>query len=170
MIRYLYIPKDKNLDDFIDYAINNKFNQIIHGQSEILDKFIIDYSEVKEIEIPEYRVVNNETLVFKESETFNINLVDEFSNNENYNITSIEIYRVDDEDIYKKDFIFSKDMNKIDNYFYTVNCELQKYGEYEFIINTDSNDEKNKIIYVDKIIIYREFEEVGDSDDRFFFD
>lgn len=166
MIRYLYIPIDKDLDDFMDYAVNNNFNQIIHGESDIVRGYIQDFNSVQEINIPEYKFILNDNLVFKENEYFILTIVDEFSEDSGELPKYIEIYRIDDLDLNKKDFILNKDIIKKQNFIYQVDLSVDKYGEYE--VHIKSNNKKSLI--KDKIIIYREYKEAESADDKFFFD
>ena len=53
MLRYLYIPKDFDLDEHIDYAVNNNFHQVIHGHSDIIKNLIENENNIQEINIPE---------------------------------------------------------------------------------------------------------------------
>jgi hypothetical protein len=175
MLKYLYIPEDKEISDHIDFAVMNNFNQIIHGRSEIVENLICDYDEVQEINIPEYREVLNRSLVFKEKETFKLILIDEFYLQDGYNVSDIEIYRLDDIDLNKKEFILRKKMDKVDECIYEVELNLDVYGEYIYEIQFETdmklNTENRLILLKDSIVIYKEYEEnQGEINDKFFFD
>lgn len=165
MIRYLYIPINKDLDDFMDYAVNNNFNQIIHGESDVVRDYIKDFNSVQEINIPEYKFIVNDNLVFKEKEKFTLIIIDEFSESLKEVPEYIELYRIDDLDLNKKDFILNKNIIKIDNFVYSVDLSIDEYGEYEIYIKLNT---KNTILK-DKIIIYKEYSGGETADDRFFF-
>jgi hypothetical protein len=174
MLKYLYIPEKFDLDEYIDFAVSNNFNQIIHGKSDIINNLILDYNEVQEIKIPEYKRVLNKSLVFKEKESFKLTLLDEFVINNEYNISSIEIYRLDDIDLNKKEFILQKKMERVNECVYEVEVILDLYGEYIYKIfyevDGTSRAVGESVLLKDSIIIYKEYEEnEGAIDDRFFF-
>jgi hypothetical protein len=168
MLKYLYIPQEKDLDEFIEFAVENNFNQIIHGDSDILNDFSYDNSNIHEINIPEYRHIENENLVFKENEIFTIRLVDEFNIKENYKILGVNLFRVDDNNLNKKDFILYKDMDKIDDYIYDVDIQLEVYGEYIIDIIAQFDDKKETLLK-DSIVIYKEWIEDNTLNDKFYF-
>jgi hypothetical protein len=174
MLKYLYIPEKFDLDEYIDFAVSNNFNQIIHGKSDIINNLILDYNEVQEIKIPEYKRVLNKSLVFKEKESFKLTLLDEFVINNEYNISSIEIYRLDDIDLNKKQFVLQKNMERINECVYEVEVTLDLYGEYVYEIfyevDRTARAVGESVLLKDSIIIYKEYEEnEGAIDDRFFF-
>ena len=175
MLKYLYIPEKFDLDEYIDFAVSNNFNQIIHGKSDIINNLIIDYNEVQEIKIPEYKRVLNKSLVFKEKESFKLILIDEFVINNEYDISSIEIYRLDDIDLNKKQFVLQKNMERINECVYEVELTLDLYGEYVYEIfyevDRTARAVGESVLLKDSIIIYKEYEEnEGEINDRFFFD
>jgi hypothetical protein len=168
MIRYLYVPIDKDLDEFIEFSIENHFNQIIHGESDIINDLISNKNEIQKIEIPEFRFIDNKDLVFKENETFIIKIIDEFCLSENYKIVGANLYRLDDRDINKKEFVLYKEGGKIDYFNYQVELNIILYGEYlvEIIIEKEG---LNECLMSDKIIIYKEWKDKEELDDKFFF-
>ena len=175
MLKYLYIPEKFDLDEYIDFAVSNNFNQIIHGKSDIINNLILDYNEVQEIKIPEYKRVLNKSLVFKEKESFKLILIDEFVINNEYDISSIEIYRLDDIDLNKKQFVLQKNMERINECVYEVELTLDLYGEYVYEIfyevDRTARAVGESVLLKDSIIIYKEYEEnEGEINDRFFFD
>jgi hypothetical protein len=113
--------------------------------------------------------------VFKEKETFKLILIDEFSLEDGYNISDIEIYRLDDIDLNKKEFILRKKMDKVEEYIYEVELNLDVYGEYIYEIQFETdvplNTENKSVLLKDSIVIYKEYEEnQGEINDKFFFD
>jgi hypothetical protein len=169
MLRYLYVPKNLDLYDHIDYAVKNNFNQIIHGESDVVKDFIIDPEVAQEINIPEYRSIFNKNLVFKEGEDFLLTLIDEFDINDEYDSVEINIFRINDKDMSEKVFIIQKNMEKVQPHIYQANISLESYGEYIFNVVTKSEkNNKEDIIIRENIVIYKEYRE-DEIDDKFFF-
>lgn len=165
MLRYLYIPENEDLDEHIEYAINNNFNQIIHGNSDIIKDYLINLNCIEEINIPEYRMILNDNLVFTEKEIFQIIIIDEFIKKEEDIDLYIDIFRIDDNDLKKKVFIKKEKLNKLKDYVFTSSISLDLYGEYVvYIINN------NKIVLEEKVIIYKEYKEKSYKNDKFFFE
>lgn len=164
MLRYLYIPENEDIDTHIEYAINNNFNQIIHGSSDIINEYINDISNIQEINIPEHIFITNESLVFPEKEIFQIIIINEFMEKEESGDLYIDIFRIDDNDLKKKVFIKNEKMDKLQDYIFASSFSLDLYGEYIiYVINNKTT------ILEEKIIIYKEYEERSNVDDRFFF-
>jgi hypothetical protein len=169
MLKYLYIPENIDLDEYINFAVDNNFNQIIHGESEIIKDLIKNKDSVQEINIPEYRILNTDFLVFKENENFSIKLIDEFIIENLYEIEKVNLYRVDDIKINEKKFITSFQPEKINNLVYRFNLCIDQYGEYVFeIICKENESGQENILFEDKIIIYKEYLE-EERDEKFFF-
>ncbi len=169
MLRYLYVPENLDIYDHIDYAIKNDFNQIIHGESDVVKDFIIDKNMAQEINIPEYRLVSNTSLIFKENEEFTFTVIDEFDVNDKYKLMKINIFRIDDINISEKIFILQKNMEKVASHTYQTNLSIDGYGEYIFEVIVESEkDNKENIIILENIVIYKEYQE-GGGDDAFFF-
>lgn len=175
MLKYLYIPEKFDLDEYIDFAVSNNFNQIIHGESDVINNLIIDFNEIQEIKIPEYREILNKNLVFKEKENFKLILIDEFLIKNEYDISDVEIYRLDDIDLNKKEFVLQKKMEKIDECLYEADITLDLYGEYIFEIfyevDRTARAVGESVLLKDSIVIYKEYKEnERDINDKFFFD
>ena len=168
MLKYLYIPENEDLDQHIDYAVNNNFHKIIHGESDIIKNLLIDKNLRQEINIPEHRQVLNYSLVFEENETFKLFILDEFNIDNRYESLKINLYRTDDNDLNEKKFVLSDEIKFIGNYLYEYELSLNNYGEYVFEIFFDFDEIKN-ILLTDKIIIYKAYIEESDPDDKFFF-
>jgi hypothetical protein len=168
MLKYLYIPESEDLDDHINFAVENGFNQIIHGNSDIIEELVVDKGTLQEINIPEYRELNTDFLVFKENEEFSLKLIDEFIIDGKYTIGNVSLYRVDDVDLNKKDFVLSKDLIRISNFIYEFNLCIEKYGEYIIQILHKDNDGTEKVLVEERIIIYKEYQE-EEKDEKFFF-
>jgi hypothetical protein len=169
MLRYLYIPENEDLDEHINFAVHNNFHQIIHGESDIVSGLIKNIDSVQEINIPEYRMLDNDFLVFHESEDFKIRFIDEFAINSGYDELTINLYQLDENNLKNKNFILSKKMNKINKVFYEIDLSIDKFGEYEFTIVSAVNNKEDKILFTDRIIIYKQYKEDNSADDKFFF-
>lgn len=169
MIRYLYIPENFELDEHIEYAVENNFQQVIHGPSDIIKDLIYDENNIQEINIPEYTLILNESLIFEENQEFIITIVDEFNVKEKYQLDKIIVYRKDDFNLNKKSFIFAKKITKNNDYYYEVSLKLDKYGLYEIEISAVDSSEEKFILIKDEIIIYKKYEEENVTDDKFFF-
>lgn len=170
MLRYMYIPANEDIETHINFAVDNKFNQIIHGESKIITDLIEDKNKVQEINIPEYRMLENDFLVFEENESFKVTFIDEFSVDIIDPEYEIDIFRVNDLDLNKKDFLISKKMICSDKYIYEAQFKIESYGEYIFFIKLNNkNNSTSDSIFTDKIIIYKKYDMEQDIDDKFFF-
>jgi hypothetical protein len=168
MIRYLYVPIEKDIDGYIEDAFNNKFNQIIHGESDIIKDFIKDVSETQEITIPEFRHIKDGYLVYEEKHMFKIVWIDEVFNKKDEGGIFINLYKLDDKDLNKREYLFSQSFEEVYPYIYETQLSLDSYGEYPIeIVYKDSVTDY--IVFSDSIIIYKKYEEESKANDRFFF-
>jgi hypothetical protein len=169
MLRYLYIPDNEDLDDHIDFAVNNNFQQIIHGKSDIVSDLIVDENKIQEINIPEIIKLHNDFLVYQEGQDFVIRLINEFAINYKYNKIKINIYKLNEDDLTIKDLTISPDMNIINEIVYEFIGRIDHYGEYEFNIIAILEDMSEEILYSDRIIIYKRYDG-QDENEKFFFE
>jgi hypothetical protein len=168
MIKYLYVPIEKDIDDYIEDSVNNKFNQIIHGESDIIEHLIKDRSESQEITIPEFRHIKDDYLVYEEKHMFKVVWIDEFFSKEDGDGIFINLYKLDDKDLNKRDYLFSKSFEEVYSYIYEIELSLDSYGEYPVEI-VYKKSTKDYIVFSDSIIIYKKYEEESAANDRFFF-
>lgn len=167
MLQYLYIPEDCELDDGVEFAINNKISQIIHGKSDIINDIVQDFNVKQVINIPEKKEILNKFLVFAEKENFNILFLDEFSIDRPYESLVGEFYLID-ESLGEKKYMSSVKLEKINNVLFSLPFSLDKYGEYYLEILVNDNDTK-RVVFRDTVIIYKEYDEDERYNDKFFF-
>lgn len=168
MLKYLYIPETEDLDDHIDFAVQNNFNQIIHGKSDIINDLVQDKDSVQEINIPEIMCLYDDFLVFKENEEFSIKFVNEFSVDKKDSKIKFYLYKLNEKNPKEKIFMFSEDMKRLNSIHYEIELILNEYGEYKFYISEEHDSENKNILLSDSIIIYKEYQE-GLEDEKFFF-
>ena len=170
MLKYLYIPEDEDVLDHIPKAIEENFNQIIHGSSDIIKDILINENSVQSISIPEFVKIDPETLVFYDGHTVVFSFTDEFIDELNYNNLRCVLYKVDDNNPKINKKYKTVYPEKVNNYLFSFSFQADRIGEYIVELVCDLENIET-IRYKTELIICQSLNEQHEDDDgRFLFE
>jgi hypothetical protein len=165
MQTYLYIPEDEEILNYFDKAKDSNISQIIQGPSDIIEKYVEDYSKPFIIKIPEYRGFWMETFVFPENKDIQIIFIDEWVKDENYISVDAIIFKVDIEDPSMMDHFMDIKMGYDGGYTFYEKIKIDTYGEYLVKIIANYENDTRKILDQQEFVVFKEIDsEVHDFD------
>jgi hypothetical protein len=164
VIHILYVPKDKNVEDFYEEARKHNCRQIVHGNSDLIKDRIDDFSQVSVVLIPESVYMMMSQKVIPEGETVFFRFINEFvSDMKEREETFIKI-----EKMYENETLLDQKMKYDGAFAYDYNYKFDSYGEFSVKVYGLNKFNREVILCEDEIIVYKKqesLEEVFKFDD-----
>lgn len=169
MKRYFYVPKDKDIEDFLDIARDNGCSEIVHGDSDLVNDLITNVDEEQVVMIPEYRMIYMEKSAYEQGEDVKIIFMDEWLKDTKYIMVNCVISKIDMYDPSKIEEFISIPMMYDEEFCFGAKFIPEEYGEFVIDIVCVFDDESQKKIMSKEFIVYKK-EESGGSNGKFRFE
>lgn len=170
MIKYLYVPEEKNPIDYIKHAKDNGCLQIIHGYSDLIKDFIPEKNEVLVIKIPQIRQLITDKNIYAFGDDMKFTFIDEWLRDDKYIYADADILYIDIDDPNKIEKVQEIRMSYDGEYSFNGTFSPEKYGEYIISVSSVTDDGKKKKILSKEIIVYNKEGESNNGTETFSFE
>lgn len=159
MIKYIYVPEDKDPAEYYEKANDLNVSQIVHGPSDLILDFIEDYTQPSVIEIPEFIGLAMPIKTFKQGSNIQIVFIDEWIKQNKYDSLDCRVYAVDIDKPSVMNLFKTLKMQYDQNYTFFAEFTSDNFGEFILEIVANYKEDK-KILLREEIIVYKEYTDV----------